>query len=113
MADEKWFREHDMANKLKAALESVVVGQGLGIVFDGLEKGDCVVNVVYNGETVTFLNIPPLDKKPVVESLIIPKNDACEPDLEGESELKDEREEKPKRKRTRKKKIVEPESITP
>ena len=45
-------------------MESIVVGQALHIVFDGLQDGRCMVEVVYNGETISFLNnTPTLNKQ--------------------------------------------------
>ena len=55
MTDEGWFKQNDLPNKLKAGLEQVIVGQGLAIIFNGLDKGEALVKVSYNGEIVTFL----------------------------------------------------------
>jgi hypothetical protein len=61
---EQWFQSHDVVNKLRQAMESIVVGQALHIVFDGLQDGKCTVEVVYNGETIDFLNkTPTLNKQ--------------------------------------------------
>lgn len=58
---ETWFQHNNVANKLKQALEGVIVGQGLHIIFDGLEKGKCLVEVTYDGETCGLFNKnPPL-----------------------------------------------------
>jgi hypothetical protein len=55
----EWFQHNNLPNKLKAGLEDAINGQGLHIIFDGLQNGLAVVEVVYNGETCVFYNKNP------------------------------------------------------
>jgi hypothetical protein len=60
--NKEWYQHNNLAVKLRDALENVINGQGLPYVFADLEKGSCVVEVIYNGETCTFYNKNPPPK---------------------------------------------------
>lgn len=95
----EWFQHHDIANKLKQALENVIVGQGLHIVFDGLQDGEALITVSYNGETCTFYSKTPPSKAEKT-CIIEPDASATDPaDLTSEDPaiiLKPKRSRKPK-----------------
>lgn len=65
---DNWFVKNNIAEKLRVAIEDLRVGGGLPAVFRGLENGVCTVDVVYNGESVTFVNKMPEQKPMVVEA---------------------------------------------
>jgi hypothetical protein len=71
-----WYQHNNLAVKLRDALEAVINGQGLPIVFADLEKGSCTVEVVYNGETCTFYNKNPT---PITQKVVIVQNDIIHP----------------------------------
>jgi len=59
MNNPQWYQHNDIANKLRAALEVVIDGHGLPVVFDGLADGKAVVSVSFNGETCVFYRETP------------------------------------------------------
>jgi hypothetical protein len=76
----EWYQHNDVSNKLKQALEMVIVGQALDITFAGLDSGKCTVDVIYNGETITFLNKNPtlnMQETPVVETFVTTETEEC------------------------------------
>jgi hypothetical protein len=59
MLNKEWFQNHDVNNKLRVALETLANNQMLAVVFDGLQDGKATVEVFYNGESVSFVNVSP------------------------------------------------------
>jgi hypothetical protein len=55
----EWYQHNNMAVKLRDALETVINGHGLPYIFKGLDTGKCSVEVIYNGETCTFVGKNP------------------------------------------------------
>jgi hypothetical protein len=93
---EAWYANNNVGNKLKQTLEGAIVGQGLHILFKGLEEqGRADIIVVYNGETISFLNNTPTLNTSIIEPLVV---------TEAEDTMQYEQEQIPaKPKRTRKK----------
>jgi len=115
-----WYRKNNIAEKLRVAIEDLHVGGGLPVAFRGLETGVCMVDVVYNGENICFVNKMPAPEpvvEPVVEEAEIVVGDAGEPEItmppDAEASVLmdtfEEVEEKPKRRR-RKKQVESSES---
>jgi BioD-like phosphotransacetylase family protein len=123
-----WFLKNGIAEKLRAALEDLRVGQGIPIAFRGLEDGSCLVKIVYNGASVSFVNLMPEDDpliSEVAKEAEIEVVDVSDMDitLEGTTKImldeavlpiEDEPvevvEEKPKKKRRRKRDVKSSES---
>ena len=61
----EWFRERDIGRKLIAAAEEIA-GNGAYGPFEGLEKGEVTVKVIYDGEYLRFVRAP--KKPPAVKS---------------------------------------------
>lgn len=56
MDTKTYFLQNDLGNKIRAALEQVIVGQGFS-VFRGLENGMCIVKISYDGVNVSLENV--------------------------------------------------------
>lgn len=98
----EWFQHNGIAEKLKQGLENVIVGQGLHIIFDGLEDGVATVDVIYNGETCVFYaGKKTRERKPkLVAETVLPVDQAVDTaDLPEDPLLFKAITEKPKRKR--------------
>jgi hypothetical protein len=93
-----WFQHHDIAVKLKQALENVIVGQGLHIVFDGLQDGVSTVEVTFNGEVCTFYN-----KNPPVQQIF--DSETAVEDAKDPADLPEDPPVVVKSKRVRKRKV--------
>jgi hypothetical protein len=112
---ENWYANHDVGNKLKQTLEGAIVGQGLHVIFKGLEEqGRADIIVVYNGENISFLNNTPTLNTPIIEPLVATEsedtmqyNEEFEPELQAEIEIIEKSEPKPKRKRNYPKTVEE------
>jgi hypothetical protein len=122
-----WFLKNGIAEKLRAALEDLRVGQGIPIAFRGLEDGSCLVKIVYNGASVSFVNLMPEDEPLIAEvpeeEIAVSDVDDVDITLEGTTKImldeavlpiEDEPvevvEEKPKKKRRRKRDVKSSES---
>ena len=67
----EWFQHNNIAVKIRQALEDVFVGQAVHLTFDGLQDGSCLIEILYNGETCTFINRnPPRAVIPIVEDTV-------------------------------------------
>lgn len=62
MVDIAWFATNNIAEKLRAAIEEIVVGQGWQ-VFEGLETGEVIVKITHDGQKIQFLREIPRAKE--------------------------------------------------
>jgi hypothetical protein len=69
----QWALENAVYEKIKAALEEILVGKGWD-VFDGLQNGECNVKIVYHGSSVTFHKLERLEPQQLdLEKKLAPK----------------------------------------
>lgn len=83
---DNFFDKYNVAAKLKNAIEDLRVGRGLHKAFRGLETGVCTVDVVYNGETITFVN-KMLEEKPVEPEVPVETETTELPETKTDAEL--------------------------
>jgi hypothetical protein len=72
----QWALENAVYEKIRAALEQILVGKGWD-VFEGLQNGECNVKMVYHGSSVTFHKLERLEptQLPLEEKLSPQIND--------------------------------------
>lgn len=84
-----WAEKNSLAKKLMAALENIEVGKGWS-PFNGLEKGEVLVKVVYDGINANFqpnyTGIPGFDEQTIFQSEATPKTELKTENIETPNE---------------------------